>query len=533
MIVYQIVIPALEVVAGAGVDDEQVVPLVFQLEIGIRIHLVVHHQVLGLVPDFQYPGVFIAFLIIAVFQVHPAGMRTQEGDDVVFSPLVVVAALDMSAQRMLAPDMVLENIADRENRGVRTGRCQTVFHQGKVTGRLILLLRGSIITDAGRQAPVSEGLFIFQVEIVGHGRKTGPVPVENPVLVIVIGGEHHVHRVRSHRLGEGVAVRERQVLPLQRHAQVVRRLLVVGTDGDGSGVRNQGVRLVFVANFKGLAGRTVNVSPRQYRKVHVALAEQQVSLQLAKAADARLDLQSVDIGRILGNDIDHAGQSHAAIQRSGRTAQDLDLFHLFQTDAEIRSRHVGRVAVQAVTVQHDEDLLLPARINAAHRDIHLFIALDVRHAGHIGGQRFLQVARTAHPDHLLRDQRHGDRRLLDGLRLLGCCRNRRRLAGAEAVHHLGETRHVIINPVVGVDREKPGHPLLGHLRLIHVQVAQGKQPVHADPVLSVEIVHRACQEGVGLFKQAQLVRLQGGLVPVRIILRMNGKGETPQKEEYE
>ena len=93
MLFFQIVIPAFEVVSGAGIDDEHVVPFVLQLEIGVCVHLVVHHEVFGFVPYFQNPVVFIAFLIIAVFQVHPADMRAQEGDEVVFSPLVAVTAL--------------------------------------------------------------------------------------------------------------------------------------------------------------------------------------------------------------------------------------------------------------------------------------------------------------------------------------------------------------------------------------------------------------------------------------------------------
>ena len=83
----------------------------------------------------------------------------------------------MPAQRMLTPYMILKNRTVRVNRVGRGSRYQEIIHQGEITGHLILLLGGRIIIDAGRQAPVSEGLFVFQVEIVGRGAEPRLVSV--------------------------------------------------------------------------------------------------------------------------------------------------------------------------------------------------------------------------------------------------------------------------------------------------------------------------------------------------------------------
>ena len=298
----------------------------------------------------------------------------------------------------------------------------------------------------------------------------------------------------------------------------MRGLLIVAADGDGAGIGDQRVGLVLIAHLKRLTGGPVDVCPSQNGKVHKPLAEQQVSLQLPIVAHTRLDLQSVHIGGIFGNDIDHAGECHAAIQRRSRPPQHLDLLHLFQADAEIRGYRIGGIAVEPVTVQHDEDLFLPGSIYATHGNVHLFIALDMRHAGHVGGKHFLEVTRTAHVNHLLRNQRHGDRRLLNGFRLLRCRGNGSCLAGLDSFHHLGKTGNIIVNPVVRIHGQKLCNPRLRHFRLVHIQVAEGQKPVHANEGFPLETVHRAAQEGIGLLEHAELVRLLGLLEQVYILL---------------
>ena len=271
-----------------------------------------------------------------------------------------------------------------------------------------------------------------------------------------------------------------------------------------------------------LAVSAIDADPAQDVQGKIAFAEEQVSAKLSVVAAACLSHETIHIRSFLGDDVNHTRQSDATVQGRSRASQHLNLLDLVQADGEIGAGRVGGVAVQAVSVQHDEDLFLSRRIDATHSHIHFLVTGYISHTGHIRNQGILQGSGTDALQHVFRNQRHGNRRLFNGLRLLGSGGNRSCLAGLEPVDQLSEARHVIVHAVVRVDGQQPGNPCFRHVGLVHVQVAQSQQPVHTDPGLSAEAVHRLGQEGVGFLKQTQLVRFLGRLIDPRSVLRLRG-----------
>ena len=183
------------------------------------------------------------------------------------------------------------------------------------------------------------------------------------------------------------------------------------------------VDVFFRLNIHLFARGMVYSTPYQEVEVEITLAEQHVAMSLTVVAVSTFYLNAVNVSSLLGDEIDYRRESHAAIKRRSWSAQHLYLLQLFKRDAEVGSGDIGGIAVQPVTVEHDENLLLTVAVDAAHGDIDVIVAIDDMHARHIGCQHFLQVAATAVANHLLRNQYGRHRYLVQRLRLAGSCRD--------------------------------------------------------------------------------------------------------------
>ena len=153
------------------------------------------------------------------------------------------------------------------------------------------------------------------------------------------------------------------------------------------------------------AAVTIATTPHQQIDVEIAFAEDGINFDLAIVSCRHLRLQTIHVGSLFGDDIHHTRQCHTAIERRGRSAQHFYLFHFLQRDTEIGGSGIRGITVQAVAVEHDQDLLLRITVDAAHGDVDIIVTVDEVHARHVGCQHFLQVTGTAGLDHLGCDER--------------------------------------------------------------------------------------------------------------------------------
>ena len=98
---------------------------------------------------------------------------------------------------------------------------------------------------------------------------------------------------------------------------------------------------------------------------------------------------TIDVGPLLGNDVDHGSERHAAIERRSRTTEYFYLTNLVERDAEVGCGNVSGKAIQSVAIEHDKDFLLSVAVDATHGDVDVIVAVDNAHAGHVGGKHFL------------------------------------------------------------------------------------------------------------------------------------------------
>ena len=356
--------------------------------------------------------------------------------------------------------------------------------------------------------------------MLGTDGITRSVVVENTVSFVAVRGKEVTEGQGRHRLCEATVVKEMDFVPFQGNTQVVGGSFIEASNNHiaFNGHVRIGLLILVGAKMHLLAGGLVDAGPAQDVQRHEMFSEKKVSSDLSIVSEASLDQESVQIRTILGDDVHHTGKCHAAVQGRCGASQHLYLLDFFQAYGEIRAGRIGRIAVEAVSVEHDEDFLLSGGIDASHGHVHLLVAGYVCHAGDIGHQSVFQGSGAYAPEHVFRDKGHRHRGLLNGFSLLGGRRNRSRLPHAEPVHHFHKTGDIIINPVVGIYCQEFANPGLGHLRLVHIQVAKGQEPEDPNPVLSAETAHRVAQERIGLGKPSEFVCLLGLFQQMRIFL---------------
>ena len=144
-------------------------------------------------------------------------------------------------------------------------------------------------------------------------------------------------------LRELCVVEESQVFVLDRGTEVVRGPFAYASHGDIATVHfHTGIFLVDMDSLP-LCG--IEAAPDEDVYVKVALAKEQVTLELSIVTHTTLGLDTVDIGALLGNEVDNSRQRHTAIERRCRSAQHLDLLELLEADTEVGSCRIGAIAV--------------------------------------------------------------------------------------------------------------------------------------------------------------------------------------------
>ena len=192
-----------------------------------------------------------------------------------------------------------------------------------------------------------------------------------------------------------------------------------------------------------------------------------------------------------------------------------------QTVPEVGCFGICSSAVQAVPVQHDEYLLLRGGVNTVHGDIQ-HVPFHRGDARHISCQDLLQVGRSQGFDHLFRYQGDRDRRIFQGLYLLGCG-DQSNLPFSLSPHQFGKALRVVDgDAIIGVYPQEEIHIFGSRLPLVLCQVTQCQEAVGADLQCAVEagqvvvydldrLVYSSNLEGFLCFREVlALVHFLGG-----------------------
>ena len=134
------------------------------------------------------------------------------------------------------------------------------------------------------------------------------------------------------------------------------------------------------------------------------------------------------------------------------------------------------MAIQAVTVEHDEYLLLCVAVDATHGNVDIVIAIDDVHAWYIGSQYFLQIASATIDYHLFCNESRGDRNLSQRLCLTGGGGDGGSQASFDAVHHLDKGGRVAgTRTVVRILLKHQRGVLLSMLRIEAGQITESDE----------------------------------------------------------
>ena len=359
----------------------------------------------------------------------------------------------------------------------------------------------------------------------------GGIVVERHVLVVGIRGEEIAHGIGRYRLRRTAVVHEAEVLPPKDESNVIRRLLIERsyTDvarGDGS------TQDVFFPQIILLTVGLIDVGPCHEIEVEVSFSEDGTAAELSVVADGAPDLQTVDIGSTLGDDIDHGCQGHATIKRRGRPPKHLYLPDLFQTDGKVGTGHIGAVAVETVSVEHDEYFLLSGAVDTAHGDIHLFVTLYVGHAGYIENEEFFQMPCSTGADHVFRYQCDRHWHLVETFCLTGGGGDGGCRAILDTGDHVGKTYRVLWQRgVIGCCLQQFLGIGFGLLGVVLSQTAKGHQTIGALLECTLEVGQVVAEQCHGLIDAADVVILFCLLIHLTHIAFL-GRGRDAAQHTY-
>ena len=210
------------------------------------------------------------------------------------------------------------------------------------------------------------------------------------------------HGHRSLHLRKLRVVKESQVLVSDGGTEVIAGPVADAAYGDVATHHSEtGVLLVDILR---LSVVLVEAVPNQQVEVEIAFAENNVAAHLSVVAHASAHLDTVDVSALLGDEVDDSRHGYAAIERRCRSAQHLHLLQLLKRDAEVGGGRIRTIAVQPVTVEHEQNFLLSVAIDSTHGDIDVVVTVDDIHARDISCQQFLQIACPRVANHLFSNQ---------------------------------------------------------------------------------------------------------------------------------
>ena len=327
---------------------------------------------------------------------------------------------------------------------------------------------------------------VAEISMMGGGGKAGLDAIVVTIAVAIVGRGHVC--IGRHHLRESGVVKQSPALHAQLESQVVGGQVTHASDRCFIDCFTRVIKApMLLTDSAALPFAGVDTGPCQHVKIVKAAADEEVAAQLSIVACAGLDLHTIDIGPLFGDDVHHACQGYATIERRGRTSQHLNLFHFLERDAEIGGGRIRQIAIQAVTVEHEEHLLLRTAVDAAHGDVDIIIAIDETDTRHIGGQYLLQVAPAAGGNHLFGDERRGHRHFVETLRDVRGCRDGSCHASLDLVHDISKLWRVLCRH--GVVRILFEHHRNIAFRLLDVevlQIAESYQSQRTLPEVAVE-----------------------------------------------
>ena len=74
----------------------------------------------------------------------------------------------------------------------------------------------------------------------------------------------------------------------------------------------------------------IETAPDEHVEIEIAFAEDGATFQLSVVAHAEMCFDAIDVGPLLGNDVDHGSEGNAAIERRSRTTEYLYLTNLVE-----------------------------------------------------------------------------------------------------------------------------------------------------------------------------------------------------------
>ena len=283
---------------------------------------------------------------------------------------------------------------------------------------------------------------IAQVGMMGGGGETGHDTIVFAIAVTIVS-RGQVGK-GGYNLGETRVVKQPPAFHAQLESEVVGGQITHTSDScfiecfAGAGIATMRLTDGTVLTFTG-----VDTGPCQHIEIVKTAADKEVTAQLSVIADTGFDLYTIDVGTLLGDDVHHACQGYAAVERRGWASQHLDLFHFLKRDAEIGGGRIGQIAVQPVAVEHDKHFLLRTAVDTAHGDVEIVAAIDKTDARHVGSQDLLQVAPAAGGNHLFGDEGCGYGHFIQTLRHIRGCRNGGCHTGLDPVHDIRKLGRVL------------------------------------------------------------------------------------------